>query len=261
MTGDRQPRRIKSVDRAFDVLETLRDRDGATVTEVANRIGLSSGTVHTYLATMEERGYVRAEDGEYRLGLFLVPFGEYIRTHSSLYRAGKPVLDALAAETNEVAHLVVETHGHEIPLYEQFGSDAVGERLYAENKGVPKRNLHCSAAGKAILAHVGTERREEILAEYALTERTPETISDETSLREELEAVKEQSVAFNDQEQIPGLRAVGTPVTFEGGVRGAVSLSAPTSRLQENRFRETFPDHVRQAANIIEVNLQSFDDP
>lgn len=257
MTDSRQPRRIKAVDRTFDILEALRDCDGATVTEIAERVDVSVGTVHTYLATMRERGYVRQVDGEYRLGRFLLPFGEYVRAHSDVYEAGKPVLDELAAETGEASHLVVESHGYEVLLYERFGPDAVGERLYEENKGVPKRNLHCSAAGKAILACLDEEYREGILADYEFVERTSATITDEATLRKELASIRERGVAFNDEEQICGLRAVGAPVTLEGTVEGAVSLSAPVSRLQDDRFQTTFPYRVQQAANIIEVNLQT----
>lgn len=257
MADDRSPRRIQSVELAFDVLEVLRDAEGATVTEVADRIDRSPGTTHTYLATMADRGYVRHVDGEYHVGLFAVPLGEHVRTHSELYSVGKSEVDDLAQETGEASHLVVESHGREIPLYERFGPEAVGETLYEENKGSPRRNLHCSAAGKAILAHVGDDRRAAVLDSYEFAERTPETIRDEATLREELTEIERRGFARNDEEQIPGLRAVGAPIQYDGRVRGAVSLSAPTSRLRGERFATGVPERVVQAANVIEINLQS----
>ncbi len=252
---DRNPRRIKAVDRALDVLETLRETNGSTVTEIADEIDLSPGTTHTYLSTLQDRGYVDRDDGEYRLGMFVLPLGEYVRTDSRLYRAGKPVLDDLADETDETSHLVVASRGKEIPLYERFGAEAVGERLYEENKATPRPNLHCSAAGKAMLAHMDESRREGILEDYGFAERTEYTITDESALREELERIRDRGVAFNDEEQVRGLRAVGAPVIGDGRVEAAVSLSAPVSRLEGTRFRTDFPDRVRQAANIVQVNL------
>lgn len=257
MDETRQPRRIQSVDRAFDILEVLRDSEGATVTEIADQVALSPGSVHTYLSTMVDRGYVRHVDGEYRLGLFFLPMGEYVRSHFSVYEAGKPVLDDLAAETGEAAHLVVESCGREIPVYEQFGSDAVGIQLYVENKTVPRQNLHCSAAGKAILAFLDDDRVDEILSDYDFAQRTPSTITDEAALRDELASVRESGVAYNDEEQIPGIRAVGAPIVSDGTVRGAISLSAPASRLKGETFVSELPDRARQATNIIEVNMQS----
>lgn len=257
MSKERSPRRINSVDRALDLLELLRARDGATVSELAAAVDCSPGTVHTHLATLADRGYVRQEGEEYHVGLFVLPLGEYARASSTVYEAAKPVLDELAEETGEVTHLVVESHGREISLYERFGSEAVGEALYEEIKGFPRRNLHCSAAGKAILAHADPDCRTAMLDGYEFHERTPATITDEATLRTELERVREQGFACNDEEQVPGVRAVGAPILHDGQVHGAVSLSAPTSRLQDQRFSSTVPDRVVQAANVVEINLQS----
>jgi len=257
MTDSRSPRRINAVDRTVDILEQLRERDGATVTELAETVDLSPGTVHTYLSTLADRGYVRKEGETYHVGLFVLPLGEYVRTNSDIYAAAKPVLDELATETGEATHLVVESHGREIPLYERFGTEAVGEELYEAIKGYPRRNLHCSAAGKAILAHASPGRRETVLDDYDFAGRTPQTTTDETALETELNAIRDRGFARNDEEQIQGLRAVGAPIQYDGRVRGAISLSAPTSRLRGERFAATVPERIMQAANVVEINLQA----
>lgn len=257
MDDSRQPRRIKSVERAFDIVEVLREKGGMSISELADEIDLSPGTIHTHLATLEERGYVTSDGGVYTPGLFFLPMGEHVRANTDLYRAGRSVADHLAEETGEAIHLIVEANMHEITLYEQFGATAVGRELYLQNQGVPKRILHCSAAGKAILAHLNEAYRSEILTDYEFDAYTSSTITDPERLRDELDAIQSRGVAFNDEEQILGLRAVGAPITTEKGVLGAISISAPVSRLQGDRFETTFPDHVRQAANIVEVNLQA----
>lgn len=100
---------------------------------------------------------------------------------------------------------MVESHGREILLYERFGPEAVGEDLYTRIKGFPRRNLHCSAASKAILAHLEPERRDDILEDYEFISRTPNTITDEETLREEFENVRAKAFARNDEEQIAGV--------------------------------------------------------
>ncbi|MFC5973423.1 IclR family transcriptional regulator [Halomarina salina] len=257
MNDSRQPRRIKSVDRAFDIVEALRKNGATTISELAEEVDLSPGTIHTYLTTLESRGYVQSDDGVYSVGLFFLPMGEHARANTRLYEAGRSVADELAEETGEAIHLIVETNMHEIALYEQFGPNAVGQEIYMKNQGTPKRNLHCSAAGKAILAHLDDAYRAEILDDYSFDAYTQSTVTDPEQLREELATIRESGVALNDEEQISGLRAVGAPVLTESGVEGAISLSAPVSRVQGDRFESTFPNHVRQAANIIEVNLQA----
>lgn len=256
MTDDRTPRRIQSVEIAFDVLKILREKQGASVTEVADEINRSPGTVHTYLATMQEKGYVKVENKEYQVGMFAIPLGEYARSQSRLYQAGKPVVDSLAQETGEAAHIVVVSNGREILLYEQFGPDAVGEDLYAQIKGYPRRNLHCSAASKAILAHLEQSDRDEILSNYELVRRTPNTITDTDLLRDQLSAIRERGFATNDEEQIKGVRAVAAPIVHKDTVYGAISLSAPKSRIQHERFHSVIPERIIDAANVIEVNIQ-----
>jgi len=257
MTDDRSPRRIQSVELAFEILEILRDSEGATVTEVAAQINRSPGTAHTYLATMQDQGYVRSVEGEYYVGLFALPLGEYVRSQSRLYQVAKPEIDELAQQTGEASHLVVESHGREILLYEQFGPDAVGEDLYTRIKGYPRRNLHCSAASKAILAHRDPDYWDSILSEYEFVSRTSNTITDEETLRDELKDVRSNGFARNDEEQITGVRAIAAPIIHDGVVYGAISLSAPTSRMQGDRFSSSVPDRIVDAANVVEVNLQT----
>jgi DNA-binding IclR family transcriptional regulator len=257
MSDNRSPRRIKSVGLAFDILNILRDEEEATVTEIAEKIDRSPGTTHTYLATMRDKGYVRVEDGMYQIGLFAIPLGEYVKGTSRLYQVGKPEVDKLAQETGEAAHLVMESHGREILLYEQFGPDAVGEDLYARIKGYPRRNLHCSAASKAILAHLDESRQNEILKNYRFISRTPNTITEERTLREELKRVRQDGYASNDEEQITGVRAVAAPIIHEDTIYGAISLSAPTSRMPQDQFKNAAPDRILDVANVIEVNIQT----
>lgn len=263
MADNRNPRRIQSVERAINIIETLRDQSGATGSEIADEVGLSAGTVSTYLTTLREQGYIRLEDGEYHLGLFLLPLGEYVRLESPLYKAGKAIADELAEETGEVAQLITQNKGKEIQVYGRLGPNAVGERLYTENKVRPKPNLHCSAAGKVMIAHMDPEQREQLLAEYELFEQTENTITNKEQFEAELKTIQVDGVAFNDEEQVSGLRAVAAPVCSEGRVFGAISLASPVSRLQNSRLYSEFPDQVREAANIIEVNINTsgWDDP
>lgn len=257
MAENRSPRRIQSVRQAFEIIEALRDGNGLTLTEVAETVDLSVGTLHTYLATMEEMGYVRSVDGEYRVGLNMVQLGKYVQTHSELYQAAKSELVELAEERGKVSHLLVQSNGRGITLYERFGPDTVAEELYTTANGYPRQNLHSSSAGKAVLAHLPEDRREEILEDYDYPAWTPATITDEATLREELEQICEQGYAVNDEEQIEGVRAVGAPVLVDDTVKGAISLSSAKSRMVGERFTDTIPNRVIQATERVAKNLES----
>jgi DNA-binding IclR family transcriptional regulator len=85
MTSHGTENTILSVDRAFEILETIRDRGEVGVTEIADQLKVSKSTVHNHLNTMETRGYVVNEDGEYRLGLRFLSFPDTLQKSNRLY--------------------------------------------------------------------------------------------------------------------------------------------------------------------------------
>jgi len=258
MTQQHSHRVIKSVLTAMELVSHIRKAKGATVTELAERADLSPGAVHTQLATLKQAGYVVQHGTEYCLGPQFLACGEHVRNNSDLYQASKNQIDELATESGECAHLIIEHDGKLFALYERFGPKAVGVELHDRKRAEPLNHLHCTAAGKSILAHLPEERVQNLLESTQLPQNTSKTITNPQKLADELEQVRQQGYASVDEEQMQGIRAVGAPVLNSSDVvRGAVAISGPTSRLQGERFDTELPEMVIQAANICEVNLQN----
>lgn len=94
-----------------------------------------------------------------------------------------------------------------------------------------------------------------MVEERGLPRVTEHTITDEEELFDELETIRDRGIAFNHQEMIHGLVAVGAPIKDQdGNVPGALSVVGPTSRMDEDRFRRELPDMIMRSVNIIEVN-------
>lgn len=257
---DESRRTVKSVDRACEILDYLRDNRGATVSGVAGAVDLSVGSVHTHLATLKRQGLVVQKGDEYDLGPELLTMGEYVRNHDALYQASKESVDRLAEDSGECAHLIFEHRGQLYALYERFGSEAVGIEFHDRKREEGLRHLHCTAAGKAILAHLPDDHVTSIVDETGLPAQTQNTITDVDKLKRELESVREEKAAFADEEQLQGIRAVGAPIMDrDRSVAGAIAVSGPASRLNGDRFRSELPAAVSQAANVCEVNLQTTD--
>lgn len=234
------------------VLEALKELDGAGVTELANELGLPKSTVHSHLATLREHEYVCKDGDTYSVGLRFLEFGEYIRAQKKIHEVARPEVENLADETGELANLAVEEHGRAVYLYRAKGKQAVNLDTFPGMR-VP---LHCTALGKVILANLPDERVEEVVNRHGLPERTPNTITDEQTLREELAAIRERGYAFDDEERLLGLRCVAAPVARnEDDVVGAVSVSGPTSRVKGERFTDEIPELLLNAANVIEINM------
>ena len=118
-------------------------------------------------------------------------------------------------------------------------------------------HMHCSASGKIHLAAAPDEWVDEILDEHGMPKLTPNTITSREELFEEIAEVREGGVAFNDEENLLGLRAVSVPVRCpDGRLYGAVSLSESVGEMQDDRFYLEIPPRLTSTANKMEVSMQ-----
>lgn len=82
-TDDQSKNPVQAVQRTLDIVKCLCDTGGARVTEIANEVGISKGTVHRHLATLEQNGYAVKDGTEYRLGLRFIDLAHHAKTGST----------------------------------------------------------------------------------------------------------------------------------------------------------------------------------
>lgn len=247
---------VKAAETTFNVINVVNECDGASVNEVAEALDVPKSTAHNYLKTLTQTGYLINEKGYYQLGLRFLVYGERARNRWDVYETAKPELKNLAAQTGEFANLLVQEQGHGFYIYRTKGDRSSTSSQYIGDHVGERVPLHATAPGKAILAHVEPERVEEILEQYGLEQLTDSTIQDRQVLFDEFEEIRETGVAFDDEEYLVGLRAVGAPIITHGEVQGAISISGPISKFGVGRFRDELPEIVVDAANAIEINLE-----
>lgn len=243
---------IQAVEHTVAILEKTAELEGAGVTELADHLDITKGTVHNHLSTLEENELVVKDDDEFRLGLRFFEFGEQIKDQYRIYDVARPEVDKLAEETGELGNILVAEHGRGIYLYRAKGENAlsldtgIGSRVY----------LHQTALGKAILAHLPEERVEEIIAKHGLEPSTEHTLTTRDALFEDLEHIREQGYALDTEERADEIRCVAAPViTNDGIVRGALSVAGPVSRMQGEYLESTVAKTVKRAANVTSINL------
>lgn len=250
-----EKRKIKAIEVGFEILQELKERDGARIVELAEALDRSQPTVHTYLDTLKELGFVEKDGHTYRVGLQFLPMGEYARNREELYLAGRDEVESLASETGEYVHLIAPHRGRQIKLFEHYGDKAVATEHHIRHREF-RQYLHRSAAGKAILAEYPADRVDEIIDEHGLEGATENTITDRETLLNELDTIREQGYATNDQELTTGLRSVAASIVGpQNRVRGAISISAPLERCREEKFHHTFPEKIRESSNVIQINI------
>lgn len=242
---------VRTTARSFDIIETLRELDGARLTEISAHLDLPDSTVHNHLRTLVQRGYVVRTENTYRVSLRFLELGEYARSRRKIYEVAKPEVDELAAETEESANLLVEEDGLGVCVYNAQAGDAIPLDMYPGKHVV----LHATALGKAILAYLPESKVERIFDERGLLARTPETIVNRDELLAELETVREQGFAVDDEERVRGVRCIAVAIKSETGqVIGAISVSGPASHIDSD-LRDRLVDELRRAKNIVELKL------
>ncbi|EMA51596.1 IclR family transcriptional regulator [Halococcus thailandensis] len=242
---------VTTVETAFEIVEYVAEHDGAGVSEIATDLDRAKSTIHRHLGTLVQRGYL-VEDGGYSLGLRFLDLGLDARDGRPLYHEAHAKVDELAERTGEKVWCMTAENGRSIHLHGASGTQSVRTNSREGDVGY----LHQHAAGKAILAHRSPEHVGDIVERYGLPTRTDDTITDGDELFDHLERIRERGYAFNREESVPGLYAVGAPITDDRGVAiGALSISGPANRLAGETLTEEFPELLLGAVNEIEINL------
>jgi DNA-binding IclR family transcriptional regulator len=240
---------IGSVERAFAVVGVMRERGTVRIDDVATALDIPTSTAHSHLKTLESIGYVVQGSEGYRLSCRFLRDGVTVRGRRNVYRATRSEIDALAESTGEVANLGVEENGQRVLLYQDEGTEAV-----YDNAPIGEHTeMHWTALGKAILAHLPAGYVGEIVDTYGLPRATRHTITDRDRLDRELARIRDRGYAIEDEERREGIRSLASPVVVDGTVVGSVSVSGPKERLDDERIESELLPELRNTVNVVEV--------
>jgi IclR family pca regulon transcriptional regulator len=255
VTGD--PSTSQSLERGLAILSAFRsDRPLLGVSELSRQIGLTRSTTHRYVATLAKLGYLRqdAATKRYRLGPRVLDLG-FSAIHSmELREISAPHLLLLSDETGYTVNMAV-LDGTDIVYVERCRSSLAGQRAIDLNLHVGSRlPAYCTSMGKVLLAFLPAEERRAVLDETRLHQRGPNTLTARTALDAELERVRANGLAINNEELAYGLRSIAAPVFTQGGeIAAAINLAVHSSMVSmEKLVAGLSPALVRTAARISE---------
>ncbi|WNV75827.1 IclR family transcriptional regulator [Geodermatophilus sp. DSM 44513] len=224
----------QSVERAFELLEHVAAAGpaGISLADLAATVPTAKSTTHRYAATLLQIGVLeRAPMGRLRLGLGLVTLASSYLADHDVRAAAEPALRQLVELTNETVHLGVPS-GSDIVYIAKVESP---QSVRLVSRVGARVAMHCSAMGKTVLAHLSPQRRAELLTE-PLPLRTERTLVGD-ALLEELQRVRAQGFAIDDEENELGVRCLGVPILdADGEPVAAVSISAPASRMSHEKY-------------------------
>ncbi len=232
---------LSSVKRALQVLEAFDDdHPELGVTQISGQLGCHKSSISRILATLLVHGFVEknSQTGKYRLGVKLIELGHRALRHFDLKEWARPFLEDLAERTGEIVHLSI-LDKNEIVYLDKIGR----EQLLTVSTRVGGRHpAHSSAMGKVLLSGLSEERLSETLALAPLGRFTANTITEVPRLIKELDKVRRQGFAIDNEESFAGIRCVAAPVKNpRGEVIAAISTTVPKQRMGRERMRELIP--------------------
>lgn len=241
---------MPAVERAVRVLHALRG-DGRRLSDLSQELGLSMSTLSDLLATLEGLAMVERDpvSRAFRLGPAVVELGLAARRELGLTKAARLELDWLRDTTGETAILHVPSGDAAVIV------DAAESRHQLKVVAPVGHRLPVLAGSvaKVLLAGSTDERVRSALGPGPLPAFTARCVTDPGAYRVELRRVRQRGYAIDDEEYIPGVRAVSAPVTGEGGDTVAViTVTGASSRLSRSRLRSLAGEVMAAAARVSE---------
>jgi DNA-binding IclR family transcriptional regulator len=246
---------VKSLAKALRILDTVgRFQHGTSIASLSKELKMGKSTVHRLLATLREFDLIWLDPttSNYALGSRILRWSDLLVQQNLLVRHGLPVLRDLVSVGRETANLAV-LDGADVLYMAQFESM---ERLRMSEAVGTRQPAHSTALGKALLASLPEEQFDQLYGKLdVLKSPTASTITDPRHLKEHLQKVRNEGLAYDFEENVAGVVCLGTVVrNFTGRAIAAMSVSMPIQRFRGERSTH-LKEHLLAAANRLSTEL------
>jgi IclR family pca regulon transcriptional regulator len=236
---------VAGLERGLSVIEAFdQERPRLTISEVAERTGLTRAAARRYLLTLAHVGFVTQDRKMFALTPKVLRLAQSYMHSARLPRVVQPELNRLAYGLKEASAAGVLDGDDVICIAATTAGRVVSPRLQAGVR-VP---AYCTSNGRVLLASLPPHEADDRLGRQRLQPLTPYTLVEPARLREEVARVREQGYSAIDQELEVGLRTIAVPLkNFRGDTVAALNVSAHASRMTMEQLIEAGLPPLRQA--------------
>jgi IclR family acetate operon transcriptional repressor len=236
--------------RLFQIIEFMACAgDWVSLRTMARELHISAASAYRSLNSLKELGYVRqhTQDSKYQLTLKLAWVSAQVLEKVQLRQIAHPFLQNLTSLTNETTHLAV-LEGREFVYIDKVdNTQAMRMRSRVGQRGL----LHCTAAGKSMLASLPQPELLPMLRGLKFAPVTGNTITDPKKFQEHLTTVRRLGYAVDDEENELGIRCIGAPIYDHAGrLAGALSISGWTITMTRERVPQLAPQLIETCRRI-----------
>jgi IclR family pca regulon transcriptional regulator len=244
---------VASLEKGLLVIEAFdAGRPRLTLSDVARLTGITRAAARRYLLTLTKLNYAEFDGRYFSLTPRILRLGYAYLSSASLSAQVQPFLERISEQTGESSSAAV-LDGDDIVYIARSAT----RRIMSIGLGVGSRlPAHCTALGRALLAHQPNDLIDAYIQRVRLEARTPKTITDKSAFRSVLEATRAQGYALVSEELEYGLRSIAVPVEQKNGrVVIALNLSAQAGRISAEAMEEQFLPLLRSASETLRYML------
>jgi len=218
--------KLSSVHKTLQVIEALEKHpEGLSLSELSRSIDFSKSTIHHILRTLLPYNYIHQnlDDKKYSLGFRFIEIGKNILKTIDIRQVANNYLNKLCKEAKETVHLSI-LQGRVVIFLERISPpEGFSLPINIDITAEP----HTYAGGKIFLSGLSPEEIKGVYNGRPLKKITNKTITSKSRLLEEIETVRKQGYALDDEEFYEGLRCVAAPIKAGGKIVAALSISGP----------------------------------
>ncbi|HSB67695.1 MAG TPA: IclR family transcriptional regulator [Anaerolineales bacterium] len=247
--------KVDAVARGLEILTLFTvERSSMNLTEIATATKLNKSTAFRMVSTLELLGYLERdpETRQYHPGLKVLQLGFTALNSLEVAQIGQLYLKALSNECGETTNMAIRD-GKEI-VY--VARNATWHIIGVNVQRGSRAPIYCTSMGKAQLIDLSPQELHDLLGEGPYPKMGPNTIEYLKDLLVELEKIRQQGYAVNDQELATGLRSVAAPIRdAQGKIVAAINISMPGFRISREELEEHLAPMVKETARLISSSL------
>jgi IclR family pca regulon transcriptional regulator len=227
---------VAGLEKGLAVIEAFdQERPRLTISEVAQRTGLTRAAARRYLLTLSHLGFVTQDRKMFGLTPRVLRLGHSYSHSARLPRLVRPELFKLSSVLKEICAAGVLDGSDVICIAGTSGGRTLPSTLQAGTRTAASY----SAMGRVLLAAQPAEDVDEWIACQELTALTPQSITHPERLRLEIMRARAQGFACIDQELESGVCSIAVPLkNYRGEVVAAIAAATHNSRMSMEQLQE-----------------------
>lgn len=246
--------KLGSLDKSLQVIEALRKHpQGLSITELSQVLGFPPSTIHHILGTLRIYDYVaqNSETKKYSLGFRFLSISTSILENLDVRKTAYTHLRNLHQKCNEAVHLSILRNGQVTYIDKIQGSRGLSLATYIGFSTDP----HAAAGGKVLLSELSAEEVKAIYKNRPLKGYGKNTITSMRQLLEELDNIRKQGYALDNEEYYEGVRCVAAPIRAGGRIVAALSITGSIFSMTMDRINHELIDVAIKTGQDISSEL------